>query len=103
MPDLQRRPAGLAMDMMGEARTLLNTALAAGLRSAGVTYTLPPIGGKLVTFDDVEMHMRDHMMSTTSAAAAVATGVPQTGNNESSMSDAARVAAAESVILAGVR
>ena len=52
------------MEMMGEARTRLNTAIAEGLRAAGVTYSLPPIQDRHTgTLEDVEAHMRKHIAS----------------------------------------
>lgn len=101
--------AGVDLEMMGEARTYLNTAIAEGLRSAGVTYTLPPIfrrpgdppgGGGPETNDvEQEMHLRDANLFVQEKAAQ-ASGAPARHSSGNDFADtAARVAAAETVLM----
>jgi hypothetical protein len=43
---------------MGHARTYMNVAIAAGLRAAGITYTLPPVRGALTSAADMDTQIR---------------------------------------------
>lgn len=87
--------------MMGQARTHMNTAIAEGLRESGATYTLPPIQDHMGKFEDVEVHMRNHMASMREAAAVVPTGAALDHEPDPlSMSETAAAAAAETIILA---
>jgi hypothetical protein len=88
------------MELMGQARTHMNTAIAEGLRESGATYTLPPIQDHVGKFEDVEVHMRSHMASMHEAAAVVPTGAALSHEPDLNMNPTAAAAAAETIILA---